>query len=408
MQFTARATILASGAVRDVLPPSAPMMDAITTRIRVRLGLPERPPGPPAAPVWPRWADNPRALSRTGALLFAGGGTIGLLALLLPSPAGLSELGVVATSLVAFAVALGLLAVGHRLPPWSVPALAALGTVLVTSGIAFGGEGASVRGYFYLWVVAFAAYFLPWRWAAAQVALIGIALAAVLVAKDDPAPLITWMVSFGTAVFFALLIGLLRQRVVEVLGKLHEAARTDPLTGLANRRAFRELFDHELERARRGERSLSLAIADLDFFKRINDALGHDGGDGVLRHVATCLRDGRRASDIVARLGGEEFALVMAENDARQALAATERLRARLRDQMADGSVPLTISFGIASFPQHGGTYEQLMYAADRALFAAKALGRDRSVIYSAQVDMVLAASSPFDAPERARGGSAP
>jgi diguanylate cyclase (GGDEF)-like protein len=280
-----------------------------------------------------------------------------------------------------------------------VPALAALGTLLVTSGIAFGGEGASVRGYFYLWVVAFAAYFLPWRWAAAQVVLIGIALAAVLVIKDIPSGLITWLVSFGTAVFFALLIGLLRKRVNDVLTRLHLAARTDPLTGLANRRSFRELFEHELERARRGERSLSLAIADLDFFKRVNDTLGHDGGDEVLRGVASCLHGGRRASDVVARLGGEEFALVMAESDPRQALAATERLRSRLQRQMSDASVPLTISFGIASFPNHGGNSEQLMYAADRALFAAKALGRDRSVIYSAQVDTVLAASQPFAPP---------
>lgn len=379
------------------------MSDTIATRIRARLGVPERTSESASGPQWPRWANNPRALSIAGALLFAGGGLIGLVALLLPAPEGLSETGVLATSLVAFAVAAVLLAAGHQLPTWSVPALAALGTLLVTSGIAFGGEGASVRGYFYLWVVAFAAYYLPWRWAAAQVALIGVALAAVLVAKDDPSPLITWMVSFGTAVFFALLIGLLRRRVTDVLARLHEAARTDPLTGLSNRRSFREFFEHELERARRGERSLSLAIADLDFFKEINDALGHDGGDIVLRGVASCLRDGRRSSDVVARLGGEEFALVMAESDARQALVATERLRARLRDQMSDASVPLTISFGIASFPNHGGSPDQLMYAADRALFAAKALGRDRSVIYSAQVDQVLAASSPFETHRVAR-----
>jgi diguanylate cyclase (GGDEF)-like protein len=379
------------------------MIDSLSTQVRARLGLAQRASQAASPTPWPRWSDSPRALSLAGALLFAGGGLIGLLALLVPAPPGLDEVGVIATSLVAFTVALALLAAGHRLPPWSVPALAALGTLLVTSGIAFGGEGASVRGYFYLWVVAFAAYFLPWRWAAAQVLLIGVALAAVLAIKHIPSGLITWLVSFGTAVFFALLIGLLRKRVNDVLARLHEAARTDPLTGLANRRSFRELFEHELERARRGERSLSLAIADLDFFKRVNDTLGHDGGDEVLRSVASCLRGGRRASDVVARLGGEEFALVMAESDPRQALVATERLRARLQHQMSDASVPLTISFGIASFPNHGGSSEQLLYAADRALFAAKALGRDRSVIYSAQVDTVLAASQPFDPQPPAR-----
>ena len=376
------------------------MIDSTATRIRARLRLSEPDP---AREKWPGWAGGRRTLARAGALLFGGGGLIGLLALLLPSPPGLDEVGVVATSLVAFAVALALLAAGHRLPARAVPVLAAIGTALVTSGIAFGGEGASVRGYFYLWVVAYAAYFLPWRWAVAQVLLIGVALAAVLAVKDDSAPLLTWMVSFGTAVFFALLIGLLRLRIRGMIARLHEVASTDSLTGLSNRRSFRDLFDHELERARRGERSLSLAIADLDYFKRINDTLGHDGGDNVLRGVAACLRDGRRSSDVVARLGGEEFALVMAESDARQALVATERLRQRLRHQMADASVPLTVSFGIASFPTHGGTAEQLMLAADRALFAAKALGRDRSVIHSAQVDTVLAASVPFEAPDAAR-----
>jgi diguanylate cyclase (GGDEF)-like protein len=201
------------------------------------------------------------------------------------------------------------------------------------------------------------------------------------------------LLTFGTAVVSGVQIAALRRRMAELVARLEAATRTDPLTGLFNRRAFRELFDHELERARRAERSLSVVVGDLDNFRQINDRLGYDAGDRALVRVADRVRAGKRRIDVAARTGGEQFAVLMPETGLRASLLAAERLRADVRRGLAEESVPLTISFGVASFPQQGATVEQLLHAADRALYAAKELGRDRSVVYSAEVDKVLAAS---------------
>lgn len=136
-----------------------------------------------------------------------------------------------------------------------------------------------------------------------------------------------------------------------------------------------------------------MVVGDLDNFRQINDRLGYDAGDRALVRVADRVRAGKRRIDVAARTGGEQFALLLPETGLRASLLAAERLRADVRRGLAEESVPLTISFGVASFPQQGATVEQLFHAADRALYAAKALGRDRSVVYSAEVDKVLAAS---------------
>ncbi len=131
-----------------------------------------------------------------------------------------------------------------------------------------------------------------------------------------------------------------------------------------------------MRRATRSGKGLALIVGDLDRFKEINDRFGHPSGDEALRRVGALLRECARESDTVARLGGEEFALVLPYTDPPGALAMAERIRLMIRDDFsAEG---LTISFGIAAYPEDGDTQDLLMRAADSALYSAKTLGRNR------------------------------
>ena len=130
---------------------------------------------------------------------------------------------------------------------------------------------------------------------------------------------------------------------------------------------------------------------DVDHFKQLNDGLGHEAGDEALRRVATVLSESKRRIDTAVRMGGEEFALVVPDTDQHDAYILAERIRTRLRDAFADEPLPITISFGIAVFPQDGGMLDEVLRAADRALYAAKRLGRDRTVRYSPDLSSSLA-----------------
>jgi diguanylate cyclase (GGDEF)-like protein/PAS domain S-box-containing protein len=159
----------------------------------------------------------------------------------------------------------------------------------------------------------------------------------------------------------------------DLLARLDELTRTDDLTGLPNRRAWDELLSHELAAARRHGQPLSVAMLDLDFFKRYNDQHGHLAGDRLLRHAATAWLQQLRATDILARWGGEEFALLLPGCDGEQAAALIERLRGTLPDQV-------TFSAGITT--NDGSAHPRaLLDAADQALYEAKANGRDRIVV---------------------------
>ena len=180
------------------------------------------------------------------------------------------------------------------------------------------------------------------------------------------------------------------RRIVALRARISGAARTDPLTGLLNRRALEELLDTELERASRADRPLSVIVGDLDSFATVNERHGHAGGDSALQLVAgSCLKWKRRI-DEAARIGGEEFALLLPETDERGAFIVAERLRRATHRTFADASIPVTISFGVASSPAHGIDAVSLLRAAERAMAAAKDLGSDRTVIYSGEVGRTL------------------
>jgi diguanylate cyclase (GGDEF)-like protein len=159
-----------------------------------------------------------------------------------------------------------------------------------------------------------------------------------------------------------------------------EAAFTDHLTGLANRRRFERQLDREVSRVLRYEHPFSLLMLDIDRFKDLNDNYGHDAGDEAIRRIARVLREGTRGIDLAARIGGEEFAVLLVETRKDGALEVAERLRLGIRGLEIPRVEPITASFGVAECPGDAQTAIDILKAADVALYEAKTNGRDRVV----------------------------
>ncbi|MEY4686999.1 MAG: hypothetical protein RIR76_1022 [Verrucomicrobiota bacterium] len=163
-------------------------------------------------------------------------------------------------------------------------------------------------------------------------------------------------------------------RLGETLAQLRRLATRDSLTGLLNRREFDRLLAEETERARRFGQPVGLVLLDVDHFKRINDTMGHAGGDAVLRGLAERIAGVIRAVDRCARIGGDELAVILPQTDAAGALAAADRIRVEAK------AAGVTVSAGASALAGAACGTEALLAAADRALYAAKAQGRDRAV----------------------------
>ena len=167
---------------------------------------------------------------------------------------------------------------------------------------------------------------------------------------------------------------LLRQKI----DQLRADADLDSLTGLANRRRFRVALAREVERWRRYRVPCALLMLDIDHLKSINDRFGHPAGDLVIRQIAQTLREVSRDNDTAARLGGEEFGLLLAGVDLEKAAAAANRLRAVLGTKRVEGVGTVTVSIGVAGCPENATSERMLYSASDRALYVSKNSGRDR------------------------------
>jgi diguanylate cyclase (GGDEF)-like protein len=179
---------------------------------------------------------------------------------------------------------------------------------------------------------------------------------------------------FGIIV--ALALDSARQREL-----LRSQAERDDLTGLLNRRAFHQQLDALVHEARRSSRPLGLVVIDVDHFKQVNDQHGHQAGDAALVAVADALGDSVRECDVVARVGGEEFALLLPDTEPDAGLAIADRARHRVASQ-TQLDVRLTLSAGLATYPGDGADAAALLHAADAALYDAKRAGRNRAQAY--------------------------
>ncbi len=170
----------------------------------------------------------------------------------------------------------------------------------------------------------------------------------------------------------------------EANARLERMAVTDGLTGVFNHRRFQESLHAELLRTERHQRPMGVLMIDVDFFKKVNDAMGHPAGDELLRRLAQVLGADLRQTDLIARYGGEEFAVLLPETSKHEAMQVAERMRQAVEERINDGSTAwpqtVTVSIGVATYPEDGKTAEAVLSAADQAMYVAKRQGRNRVI----------------------------
>ncbi|MGI8460024.1 MAG: bifunctional diguanylate cyclase/phosphohydrolase [Solirubrobacterales bacterium] len=355
-------------------------------------GLLSGPRGPPSG-------TNPRtyALSRAQAYIFVAAGACGFAVLAFPHPPQVSDLAAVPIAIVAILSGAALYRLAARVPARLLVLTPALGTLLATGAVLLSGSAISAYTLYYLWAGFYCFYFLARGQAIAHLAFIGLnfALAVAVIGipsmPQENADVSFFILSTGTIANAGLLLLYLRSRVEGLVGELSGAALTDPLTGQPNRRAFREALEAEIERAHPEARPVSVLAIDGDRLESLNEALGHDGADRVLIAIGELLDGGTRRIDTVARMGSGGFGVLLPDVDEGEAyMTAEELLTGTRRALRRAGRAAVTISIGVATYPRRAADPEGLLSAADRALFTAKVLGRDRAVLSSPEVEELL------------------
>lgn len=233
---------------------------------------------------------------------------------------------------------------------------------------------------FYLIPVLVAAWFAG-LWPAVLVGLAadaGWLISDVLMAGTGT-PVAFHLQNFAVRLSIFCLLAYLESSRERSMRRERELSRTDSLTGVENSRAFREKAALEIMRVERTRRPLTLAYLDLDGFKELNDDRGHSAGDGILCAVAGVLRANMRATDTVARIGGDEFVIMLPESDRSEAERALSRIRRDLAFIAAKAGWPVGISVGAVTFDEPPASVDELLREADRAMYAAKREGKDRT-----------------------------
>jgi diguanylate cyclase (GGDEF)-like protein/putative nucleotidyltransferase with HDIG domain len=351
-------------------------------------------------------AAGPLAMVRIQALLLVSAGLLGMLGVAIPHPSDFDETGLLAVQGSALVAGIVLYLGATRAPRWLVRVNPFLSILATSLAVYFSGDATGAFALFYVWPAVYAFYFFTRLEAICTVAFAAANYAVVIAIMHGFGPEMgasqhLVLVAGTLAVVGGSLIGL-RERVTTLIGRVAETARTDPLTGLRSRRGLQEDLAGELERARLGGRNVSLLLADLDHFKRVNDRFGQDAGDRVLRRTAALIAQIKRSLDVPARTGGEEFALLMPEMDKHGAYMVAERLLRRVRETFDGDRASLTISIGVVSYPEDARASDDMLQLADEALYAAKTLGRDRAVLYSREVTSIIGRATE----SRAGGGS--
>ena len=325
--------------------------------------------------------DDHRLLRFVGALQFAAAGLMLLALLAMPDP-DTTDHGAL-TALAAFGLVAGLLRWSNRDESIRVARATNLVCVVYTAAIVAVSQPVGPAAFLLLWPLLSTAYFLGRRDLAIAGGSMTLALALALGVNASVGAelLLQFIPAWSVIALASLLMLLLRERLDHLIHDLERTASTDGLTGLANRRAWNAAFDTEIERAGRTGLPLSIAIFDLDRFKAINDCLGHAEGDRALVRFSSLLMTECRSFDIPGRLGGEEFGLLLVGADADGARAFAERLRLRLELVTQHDMTPFTVSTGVAELGVHADSPDAMMLAADRALYRAKAEGRDRVIV---------------------------
>jgi diguanylate cyclase (GGDEF)-like protein len=318
-------------------------------------------------------------IRRIGAALLAAGGFTMVVTLFAPSAGRPPVVAFVPVGVACFALA-AYLAFARRVPDWLLLATPPIGTLLVTAIMSIEGT-TSGTPFFYLWPMLVAAYFFQRRDVALNFLLVCVAFAVALIVwvPVDDGRLIMFFDTITAMGVVAALVYMLKTQVGRLVTGMHEASTTDALTGTLNRGAFQQRLNETLASAE--SHPFVLALLDLDHFKRVNDRHGHPAGDRALRRFCEIVQAEARMGDVLGRLGGEEFALLLADTDLAGAHSFADRLRATVARETAAGEVGLTVSIGLAqSAPWIEA--DELLRGADVALYSAKAAGRNRVAVH--------------------------
>jgi diguanylate cyclase (GGDEF)-like protein len=266
----------------------------------------------------------------------------------------------------------------RRLPVWlanSIPSLAAIVICLPTSR----SQPAEVLSPLLLtWPVAFAAAVLSARVAWVTAGVAGLAFGVVATLSRGVDGLVLWIETAASLAVVCWMVVRVQNESLRLRAALTHLAQTDPLTGLVNRRGFDEALAREHARGRRSGLPSALLLVDIDHFKRVNDTWGHQAGDETLRQLGDLLGGSFRAADVVGRIGGEEFAVLLVDCDPAEAAERARGLCERVRTQARGWQHPITVSVGVATSLELAPNLAEFMASADAALYAAKAAGRDR------------------------------
>jgi diguanylate cyclase (GGDEF)-like protein len=302
-------------------------------------------------------------------VLYVAGAVLAAVSLLLPVPAEINSRAILATAAAGALVATVLFASADRITPSLLQVTIGLGSLLISLCIDFAGQSSAYAAMF-IWVVLVSAFFFPGRRTAAQLVWLLSVYAAALysIPSSGYSPLTRLLLSgiaFGTAAAVVSWLSQATRRHVEVS---ESRARTDPLTGIANRRWLDKELARELAWARRHQAPLCAAIIDLDGFKRYNDEHGHLAGDNLLVSAVKAWKSVVRPSDFLARVGGDEFMLLMPDCHAESGASILERLRQATPEAAS-------CSTGLAIWDERESALA-LFARADAALYEAKRTGR--------------------------------
>jgi diguanylate cyclase (GGDEF)-like protein len=321
--------------------------------------------------------------------LFLTGGFLAVAAIPLAATVGYRAIAVWVLGLIAIITGITLCWRGADLPVRPMSPMLGFGNLLITLAVIASGQPDGRYSLFYVWVALQAFYFLAPRTAMLHMLSVAAQYAVALILLQGGAD--QWLLVLGTVVTTGWLVGALRARIE----RLSTQARTDILTGLANRRGFYEEIELALESARHSHKLLSLVAIDLDRFKDINDRHGHLAGDAILHRFGQLCAE--TVDLAVHRLGGDEFAILATGRDQCAAAELAHRIHQAVRRDPELTQHHVTISIGIATFPAHADSSRSLSRAADRALYHAKELGSDQIVAYGPSVEQ----SRKDDAPKR-------
>ena len=325
------------------------------------------------------------ASARSLAFVWAFGATCLTATILVEHPSDANVTGLALVAAVAYPIAALMYVRAASIPAVALEAVTYLGQALITALTFFWGAPQAPFLWFHVWLVVHAFHFLAPTRATRQILCAAVLFVVGTVATHASYPAAMSIVGVGSIVIVGVLVGVFRTRVDQLVEQLARSAATDPLTGLANRRAFAERYAWEQARRARDGADGALLMLDCDGFKARNDTYGHAAGDLALQRVAAAIAQNVRTIDTAARLGGDEFAVLLGAAEADTALAIADRIRrAVAEDPAGDG---MTLSVGIAELPPTPALeLAAAVAAADRALYRSKDRGGDCVSLHTALV----------------------